>query len=69
MMSRHFRAESSLHSDRRSNLCEPASGTPFYVTFIEMRDLLEDYAPSWYSDELRHRVESILQGERVQPER
>lgn len=32
-----------------------------YDLFLEMRDLLEAYAPAWYSDALRRRVEAIVQ--------
>jgi hypothetical protein len=32
-----------------------------YGTFLEMRDLLEAYAPAWYSEALRERVEAVMQ--------
>ena len=32
-----------------------------YDTFLKMRDLLEAYAPAWYGDELRKRVEAVVQ--------
>lgn len=30
-----------------------------YDTWLQMRNLLEQYAPSWYSDTLRERVEAL----------
>ena len=41
---------------------EPELELKLYNTFLEIRDLLEKYAPSWYSDELQEGVESIVKG-------
>jgi len=30
-----------------------------YDTWLKMRNLLEEYAPSWYSDPVRERVEAL----------
>jgi hypothetical protein len=32
-----------------------------YDTFLKLRGLLEEYAPSWYSDDLREEVEMLVQ--------
>lgn len=57
-----FQSESP-RSGRGPNLREPMLEKPLYATLLEMRDLLENYAPSWYSDALRQKVEAILQHE------
>lgn len=41
--------------------CEPQQEENLYDTFVEMRDLLEAYAPAWYFDDLRKRVEALVQ--------
>ena len=40
---------------------EPQQEENLYDTFIKMRDLLEAYAPAWYFDDLRKRVETVAQ--------
>jgi hypothetical protein len=40
---------------------EPEVEDKLYETLLKMRDLLEGYAPSWYSDDLRERVETVVQ--------
>jgi hypothetical protein len=40
---------------------EPQQDEDLYDTFLQMRDLLEAYAPAWYFDDLRKRVESVVQ--------
>jgi hypothetical protein len=39
----------------------PQQDENLYDTFLEMRDLLEAYAPAWYFDDLRKRVEALVQ--------
>ncbi len=38
----------------------PEGESRIYTTFLEMRKLLEEYPPSWYSDALRERADSLL---------
>ena len=40
---------------------EPQHEENLYDTFLEMRDLLEAYAPAWYFDDLRKRVDAVVQ--------
>ena len=40
---------------------EPQQEENLYDTFLKMRDLLEAYAPAWYFDDLRKRVEAAVQ--------
>ena len=40
---------------------EPEVEENLYETFLKMRDLLDGYAPRWYSDDLRERVETVVQ--------
>lgn len=42
-------------------ISEPQQEEDLYDTFLKMRDLLEAYAPAWYSDDLRKRVEAVVQ--------
>ena len=56
-------SDDSRRFDRRTNLGERKLEKPLYAAFLEMRNLLEEYAPSWYSDGLRQEVEAIMQNE------
>ena len=58
-----FQSNDSRRFDRRTNLGERKLEKPLYAAFLEMRNLLEEYAPSWYSDALRNEVEAIVQYE------
>lgn len=39
----------------------PQQEENLYDTFLTMRDLLEEYAPVWYSDDLHKRVQAVVQ--------
>jgi hypothetical protein len=39
---------------------DPAMEEKLYDTFVKMRDLLEEYAPRWYSDDLREKAEAVV---------
>jgi hypothetical protein len=43
-----------------STACTQEAQEDLYGTFLDMRDLLEDYAPCWYSENLRERVEAVV---------
>ena len=58
-----FQSDDSRRFDRRTNLGERKLEKSQYAAFLEMRNLLEEYAPSWYSDALRNEVEAIVQYE------
>ncbi len=38
---------------------DPEHLQELYDTWLKMRDLLEQYAPLWYSDTVRERVEAL----------
>ena len=38
---------------------EPQQEENLYETFLQMRDLLEAYAPPWYSNDLRNRIQAV----------
>lgn len=44
---------------RESQRPTPELEEKLYDTFVKMRDLLEEYAPTWYSDDLRERAEAV----------
>ena len=58
-----FQSQSNPLPARGQNVRKPEREEKLYDTFLKMRDLLEEYAPSWYSDALRQRVEAIVQHE------
>jgi hypothetical protein len=39
---------------------DPAVSPRLYRAFLEMRGLLEDYAPVWYTEALHERAEAII---------
>ncbi len=41
-------------------VARPESEDDLYQTFLEVRELLELYAPAWYPDTLRERVDALL---------
>ena len=63
MIPSRFQSDQCPRPGRGPNLREPTLEKPLYTTLLEISNLLEDYAPAWYSDALRHRVEAILQHE------
>ena len=47
-------------------VCSPSVRGPqqeenLYDTFLMMRDLLETYAPAWYTEDLHKRVQAVVQ--------
>lgn len=44
---------------REPRLGQPQQEENLYETFLQMRDLLEAYAPPWYSGDLRRRIKAI----------
>ena len=56
-------SDDSRRFDRRTNLGERKLEKSLYAAFLEMRNLLEEYAPFWYSDALRKDVEAIVRNE------
>ena len=44
-----------------STMDRPIKLSQAVETFAQMFELLEDYAPTWYSEELHHRAEAALQ--------
>ena len=58
-----FQSNDSRRFDRRTNLGERKLEKPLYAAFLEMRNLLEEYSPFWYSEALRKEVETIVRNE------
>lgn len=44
----------------RGSVDDPKLIARVYKTFFEMRGILEDYGPSWYSENLHKQVEGIV---------
>jgi hypothetical protein len=45
--------------EREPNLSQPELQKELEQTFRKLSDLLEQYAPAWYPDQLRERTESV----------
>ena len=59
----YSQSDDSRRFDRRTNLGERKLEKSLYAAFLEMRNLLEEYGPFWYSDALRKEVEAIVRNE------
>ena len=60
---RRFQSDPSPRPGRVGDLREPRLDKTLYAALLEVRNLLEAYAPSWYSDALRQKLQVILQHE------
>lgn len=61
MITSRSRSNESQLSAGGVTVLEPQQEQNLYDTFLAMRDLLEAYAPAWYFDDLRKRVEAVAE--------
>ena len=61
MITSGSQSNESQPSARGPTVHEPQQEENLHDTFLKMRDLLEAYAPAWYFDDLRKRVEAAVQ--------
>jgi hypothetical protein len=61
MFNSRYSSNESQFSARGLAVHEPQQEENLYDTFLEVRDLLEAYAPAWYFDDLRKRVDAVVQ--------
>lgn len=55
----HSRQHATNLPTEELTVCEPELQQELYDTWLKMRELLDHYAPSWYSDDLREQIETI----------
>jgi len=60
MRSSEVEARGGRPSTPGNAVYHPQRDAELYATFLKMRELLEDYAPCWYSDELREQVDTVM---------
>ena len=61
MITNRMETQSSPIAADVSSVRRPAIEDALYDTFLKMRELLDDYSPSWYPDGLREKVEAVAQ--------